>query len=303
MLNEDVESYLELRRAVGFDLHHDRSVLRRFARFASERGETHVVSQTAIEWSAQALSVGERERRLRAVIRFARHVHADDALHQIPPPNLFGRHRQRHPPFIFSPAQISRLLEQARRLGPPGSLRPHTYAALLGLLSATGLRISEALELRLADLTEDGLVIRQTKFKKSRLAPLHPTTTQALADYQARRRRLPGSDDHLFVSPLGRRLRYESVRSVFHALVKKAGIDSNLNRRVPQIHSLRHTFAVRALEACQCDRDHVGRHMVALSTYLGHAHVADTYWYLEATPQLLGDIAAAWDGFVKGGAQ
>ncbi|MEJ2147698.1 MAG: tyrosine-type recombinase/integrase [Acidobacteriota bacterium] len=302
MLNEDVESYLELRRAAGFDLHYDRSVLRRFACFASERGETHVVSQTAIGWSAQAASVGERGRRLRVLIRFARHAHAEDPRHQIPPPNLFGRHRQRHTPFIFSPGQICRLLEQANRLGPPGSLRPHTYATLFGLLSATGLRISEALNLRFEDLISDGLVIRQTKFRKSRLVPLHSTTTRALADYRVLRS-LPTSDDHLFVSLRGRRLCYESVRRVFHALVQEAGIDSGVNGRIPQIHSLRHTFAVRALEACRCERDYVGRHLVALSTYLGHAHVADTYWYLEATPQLLGDIAAAWDNFVKGGAQ
>jgi integrase len=301
MLNKDVESYLELRRAAGFDLYYDRSVLRRFARFACERGETHVVAETVIEWSGQGGSVGERERRLGAVTRFARHVHSEDSAHQIPPRNLFGRHRQRHTPFIFSPIQISWLVEKAQGLGPRGSLRPHTYATLFALLSVTGLRISEALNLRFDDLTADGLVIRQTKFRKSRLVPLHSTTAQALVNYQIRRRTLVPSDDLLFVSLQGHRLCYESVRRVFHELVKNSSIDPGTNRRPPQIHSLRHTFAVRALEACGCDRDQVGRHMVALSTYLGHAHVADTYWYFEATPQLLDDIAAAWDGFVKGG--
>ena len=302
MLNEAVESYLELRRSAGFELRHDRILLRSFARFASECGQTHVVSETVIEWSAQAVSIGERERRLRAVVRFAWHVHVEDAEHQIPPQGLYGRHRQRRTPFIFSSVQISRLLEKAWALGPLGSLRPHTYATLFALLSATGLRISEALNLRFSDLTPDGLVIRQTKFKKSRLVPLHQTTTEGLQDYQIRRRQLVPSDDYLFVSLRGNRICYESVRRVFHTLVEEASINLGGHRRPPQIHSLRHTFAVRALESCRCDRDYVDKHLLALSTYLGHAHVADTYWYLEATPELLGDIATAWEAFVKGGA-
>jgi len=303
MLIEAVESYLELRRAAGFDLKRDALLLRNFARLASARGETHVVSQTVIDWSATGVSLGERERRLGAVVRFARHAYAEDATHQIPPNGLYGRHRERRTPFIFAPVEISRLLEQARALGPPGSLRPHTYATLFALLSATGLRISEALNLRFGDLTPDGLLVRETKFRKCRLVPLHETTTSGVQNYELRRRRLVPSDDYLFVSRRGHRLCYESVRSVFHGLVKQAAIECVGHRRPPQIHSLRHTFAVRALEGCRCDRDYVGQQLLALSTYLGHAHVADTYWYLEATPQLLGDIATAWDTFVKGGAR
>ena len=302
MLNETVESYLQVRRAAGFHLQHDGSILVRFARFASERGETHVVSKTAIEWAGQALSIAERDRRLRALVRFARHAYAESPKHQIPPHDLYRRYRHRRTPFIFSPLQLSHLLEQARRLSPLDSLRPHTYVTLLSLLSVTGLRISEALNLRFDDVTPDGLVIRQTKFRKSRLVPLHETTVHGLQEYEVHRRKLVPSDDYLFVSLHGHRMCYESVRKVFHSLVERAEIDCGSNRRPPQIHSLRHTFAVRALEGCRCDRDYVDRHLLALSTYLGHAHVADTYWYLEATPELLGDISVARDSFVKGGA-
>lgn len=303
MISEAVESYLEIRRAAGFQLQHDGSILLRFARFASERGETHLVSETAVEWAGQAVSIAERDRRLRALVRFARHAYAENPSHQIPPRDLYRRCRNRRTPYIFSSAQISRLLEQARLLGPFGSLRPHTYVTIFSLLSVTGLRISEALNLRFDDLTPDGLVIRQTKFRKSRLVPLHETTVYGLREYEVNRRNLIPSDDYLFVSLRGHRLCYESVRKVFHSLVEKTGINRGDNCRQPQIHSFRHTFAVRALQGCRCDRDYVDKHLLALSTYLGHAHVADTYWYLEATPELLCDIAAARDSLVKGGAQ
>ena len=298
MLIEDVESYLKVRRESGFDLKHAGSVLRRFAHFAAGRGETHVHARTAIECATTASSPGERSRRLKAVIRFAHYVRAEDARHEIPPDGIFGYHKKRRVPFIFSPADISQIIEYAMRLGPAGSLRPYTYATLFALLSVTGLRVSEALALRISDITPDGLVIRKTKFKKSRLLPLHATAAAGLERYLARRKRMTGDDDHFFVSLRGCGFRYETVRSVFHKVIYAAGIDSA--RRKPTIHSLRHTFAVRALEACPNDRDHVGRHILALSTYMGHAHVSDTYWYIEATPQLLGDIAKAWDAFVKG---
>jgi integrase/recombinase XerD len=303
MLREAVESYLEVRRAAGFKLQHDRSILLRFTRFASERGETHLVSETAVKWAGQAISINERDRRLRALVRFARHANVEDPNHQIPPRDLYRRCRSRRTPCIFSSDQISQLLEQARLLGPLGSLRPHTYVTLFSLLSVTGLRISEALNLRFDDHTPDGLIIRQTKFRKSRMVPLHETTVYGLREYEVHRRKLVQSDDYLFISLRGHKLCYESVRKVFHSLVEKVGISRGDNSRLPQIHSFRHTFAVRALECCRCNRDYVDKHLVALSTYLGHAHVSDTYWYLEATPELLCDIAAARDRLVKGGAK
>jgi integrase/recombinase XerD len=302
MLSKAIESYLQVRRAAGFQLYHDGSILLRFSRYACERGEAHLVSETAIEWAGQAVSLSERDRRLRALVRFAHHAYAEDPKHQIPPQDLYLRYRHRRTPFIFSSVHISHLLEQAQLLGPRGSLRPHTYITLISLLSVTGLRVSEALNLRFDDLTPDGLVVRRTKFRKSRLVPLHETTVQGLQEYEVHRRKLVPSDNYFFVSLHGHRMCYESVRKVFHSLVERAGINCGDNRRPPQIHSLRHTFAVRALKDCRCDRDYVDRHLLALSTYLGHAHVADTYWYLEATPELLGDIAAARDSFLKGGA-
>ncbi len=300
MLNDAVESYLKVRHAAGFDLRHTGMLLRNFGQFCVARGETHVHGQTTIEWAAMACSPGERSRRLKAVIRFAHYVRTEDDRHEIPPDRIFGYHKQRHIPFIFSPTDIGKIINHAMRLSPVGSLRPYSYATLFGLLSATGLRVSEALALRMDDITPDGLVVRKTKFRKSRLIPLHATTLVALEHYLVRRKQVRESDDHLFVSLRGHGFRYETVRIVFHRLVHTAGIECKPDRRKPGIHSLRHTFAVRALEACANDRDHIDQHILALSTYMGHAHVADTYWYIEATPQLLGDIAKALENFLKG---
>ncbi len=303
MLIESVESYLQLRHTLGFDLRHAGSLLRRFARFASTRGETHVRTRTAIDWAQRAPSPGGRDRRLKTVIRFARHVHAEDGEHEIPPDGVFGQHRQRRLPFLFTPADVSQLLKQAMSLGPPSSLRPLTYYTLFALLSATGLRISEALALHLEDLTLEGLIIRKTKFRKSRLVPLHETVVAGIERYLQRRRHVCGSDEHLFVSLRGRGLCYETVRSLFHALVEKAGLQSGPWQRPPHLHGLRHSFAVRALQTSPRDRHQIARHMLALSTYLGHAHLADTYWYLQVTPQLLTNMTSDWESFVKGESQ
>jgi integrase/recombinase XerD len=300
MLINAVQSYLQLRNELGFDLRHDASLLRRFAHFASERGEVHVRNATAIDWASHAPNPAARDRRLKSVIRFARHVHAEDDRHEIPADGVFGYHRQRRLPFIFTSLDVRRFLEKANHLGPAGSLRPYTYFTLFALLSASGLRISEALALQLADVTRDGVVVRQTKFRKSRLVPLHETAIAGLQRYLERRLRLPGDDKHVFVSLRGHKLCYENVRSIFNSLVQKAGLQHGPSQRAPHIHSFRHTFAVRALEGYHADRDQIGRHMLALSTYMGHAHIADTYWYLQVTPQLLTDIRAAWEALMEG---
>ena len=176
-----------------------------------------------------------------------------------------------------------------------------TYLAVLfGLLATTGLRIAEALALRFHDVTDDGLVIRESKFHKSRLVPLHPTTTAALEQYLKRRGELAIDDDHLFVSRRRRPLSRTVVYQTFYQLLAAAGIPSVAGRRRPRLIDMRHSFATKALLRCPEDRDQVGCHMLALSTYLGHAHVSSTYWYLENTPQLLSDIAQSCEQFIDG---
>jgi integrase len=176
------------------------------------------------------------------------------------------------------------------------------YSTLFGLLAATGLRISEALALRLEDVTEDGLIICETKFHKSRLVPLHQTARQALTTYLLARTRLGTFSRSLFVSTSGAAPAYNTVAAVFLQLVRSIGLRAARGQRGPRIHDLRHTFAIRSLEKCQPGRDAVSRHIVALSTYLGHAHVTDTYWYLGPTPYLMRQIADASETLLRQGA-
>lgn len=302
MLTEAVDTYLAVRRAVGFELRRVERLLRSFAEFASQRADSYVRAQTAVEWAALARSPAERARRLQTVIRFARHARAETAEHEVPADGVFGQHRRRPIPFIFAPIDIGRLVYAASQLGPAGSFRAQTYSTLFALLAVTGLRISEALALRFDDVTPDGLVIRATKFRKSRLVPLHETSIAALDGYLRQRRQLGSDDTHLFLSTHQRPLYYSIVNRTFHQLVRGIGLEPPRGSVRPRLHSFRHTFAVRTLERCPEGRDRVSKHMLALSTYLGHVGIANTYWYLQATPELTADIAEACRSLVYGGA-
>jgi integrase len=301
MLMKKVDEYLALRRAAGYELGVPEYHLRNFVRFATERKETLIRTQTVVEWASQAPSLNQREHRLQTVLRFARHLQAEDPRHEVPVRGVFRHRRTRPTPYIWTRHQVTLLLQAAARLEPQGSLRPHLYSTLFALLYVTGLRISEALALRFDDFDGETLLIRQTKFKKSRRIPLHQTTAAALQRYLDRRRRVAAEQDFLFVSVRGRFLDKSSVNWVFRRLLKSIGIARAGNGRRPRIHDLRHAFATRALETCPEGRDNIGRHILALSTYLGHAHVSDTYWYLEATPTLMQDIAGSCEALMQGG--
>ena len=300
MLTEAVESYIALRRACGFAFRSEGTCLRGFAAFSDAKGQHHVRSDIAIEWARQARSMRQRARRLGIVIRFARYAQAEDPRHELPAPVLGPEKAPRPVPYIFAREDIQRLIQAVSRSGYR-TLRRATYSTLFGLLACTGLRLSEAIHLRYADITADGLVIRHTKFRKSRLVPLHDTARAALERYLEQRRPYAPLDDHVFISLRRKPLLIADAERAFWTAACKIGLQREPGRPRPTIHALRHTFAVRALEACPDDRDRITQHMVALSTYLGHGHVAHTYWYLEATPQLMGDISERCERFVMGG--
>jgi integrase len=172
----------------------------------------------------------------------------------------------------------------------------------LALIASTGLRVSEALALQLDHITPDGLLIEQTKFRKSRLVPLHPTAQQGLDRYLVRRRQIGATSRALFLSLWGRGLTYSTVYPVFLELMRSIGLRGGPGSPGPCIHDLRHTFAVRVLEKCTGGEEEIRRQVLALATYLGHAHPSDTYYYLQATPKLLKGIACAGEQlFQKGG--
>jgi integrase len=302
MLNEAVNRHIELYRAMGFKYKVQAYMLHSFADFAQERSEEFIQTDSVLEWAASAPSVRQRHDRLLTVRRLACALNAEDQRHQVPPTDVFGRaRRSRRTCHIFTQDEIDCLLRAASKLTPTGSIRPITYTALLSLIACTGLRISEALKLELSDLTEDGLLIRATKFQKSRLVPLHESARSGLQQYVAARSRIATTTSRVFISRRGTGLPYPTVNATFLYLARSAGLRGGPGLGGCRIHSLRHTFAVRSLEQCAGDRKAVARHMAALSTYLGHSHVSDTYWYLQATPKLLGDVAMAAEALHQGG--
>ncbi len=297
---ETAKTYLSVRRSAGFALSNVGYLLHSFATFAADRGEAHIRTATAIDWASQSVSLAQRHTRYQTVCRFAQYVRLEDSRHESPPSNHFGYHKTRRTPHIYSRAEIDRLILAAVQLAPAGSLWPQAYATLISLLAATGLRISEALGLLISDITPNGLLIRKTKFQKTRLVPLHQTAVAGLRRYLTLRRRKCSGTEHVFVSNRGKPLTYPEVYGVFLKILKSADLLSSGGRR-PRLHDLRHTFAVRALETSPSGRRRIGRHMVALATYLGHVNIDATYWYLETTPELLRDIAAASESFLHGG--
>ena len=297
-----VETYLAVRRAVGFTLSNTEYLLRSFADFATDLKESHIRTATAIDWASQAKSVAQRHTRHRTICRFAQYLRIEDSRHELPPANHFGYRKTRRVPHIYSRDEIDGLVLAATRLPSTDLLLPKTYAALISLLAATGLRISEALHLLVSDITSNGLLIRRTKFQKTRLVPLHATSVTGLARYLTHRQEARCGGDHVFVSDEGQPLVYWKVHSVFRTLLKSAGIKPS-GGRWPRIHELRHTLAVRALESSPTGRQRIGQHMLALATYLGHVNINATYWYLETTPELLLDIAVVAEKFVQGGRQ
>jgi integrase/recombinase XerD len=225
---------------------------------------------------------------------------AEDERHEVPPA-IFGAERSTRPtPYILTTEQIRQLVEAASQSGYK-TLRRATYRTLFSLLASTGLRVSEAIQLRFDDITPDGLVIRRTKFRKSRLVPLHDTAQAGLERYLQQRRPYAPFDDHVFVSLRRKPLSLADVDEAFGTTVKRVGLPPGPGGVRPTPHSLRHAFAVRALQTCPDGRDAITKHMLALSTYLGHSKVADTYWYLEAVPDLMRDIADRAEQFAMGG--
>lgn len=286
-----VEAYLTLRRAAGYSMRDADRILRSYGRFAHERRDRFVKVATIHAWAKQARSPERREALVRKVALLARHLHAEDPRHEVPAYRVFAADPfQRPEPFIFTREQIVALMATARRHPSNGD----AYATLIGLLASTGMRVSEALSLRLDDLTHDGLVVRETKCHKSRLVPLHRTVERALMAFLERRVR--ARCDRVFVGVNGGPLSYDRFKGWYRRFLAAIGLDYKQTPR-PRLHCLRHSFAVRALE--DSDSTRVAEHELALSTYLGHSTVASTYWYLEATPPLLTSIAERCARFTR----
>lgn len=292
-LTKAIDDYLALRRSLGFKLGGAGRVLATFAAFMEQHNAQCITTQLALDWAQQPRNAQPAHwaQRLSYVRCFARHHLASDPNTQIPPTGLLPFRAARAHPYLYSPGEIQGLLEHALQLPCRTGLRPWTFHTLLGLLSVTGLRVGEALRLRLddVDLEAGVLTVRGTKFGKSRLVPIHASTRDALASYRARRAgHLCGRDaDHFFVTRTGNRLDGGDVRRTFYLLSRQIGLRGMDDSHGPRLHDFRHRFAVETLLGWYRTNQEVERRLPVLSTYLGHVHVSDTYWYLSAHPQLM----------------
>jgi integrase len=304
MLSKAIAQYTASRRALGFKYYTEGLHGANFAAFAERHGDKFTRVDRMLEWARQVPSHKQQYARLRVIRIFARALHADDPRHEVPNLEVLGKcPRIAHIPRIYTPSELGRIIEAAQNIPPADSLNPHMYRMIFGLLAATGMRVSEALALDHDDVTKDGLIVRQTKFKKSRLLPLHPTTRRELMDYLRVRERLGGPGKALFVSIAGKRANRTTVTGAFRRIVRALGLHRDAKKPKPRLHDLRHTFAVRSLEKCPHNSIAVTQHMLALSTYLGHSHVTDTWWYLRTTPVLLRRIARSGETLHNGGVQ
>jgi len=305
-LRNAVNEYLAMRRALGYRLQYAGAGLEAFVSFLEQRGASHITTGMALEWSQLSLSASPAEwaRRLSIVRGFARYRSATDPRTEVPPWGLLPHRAGRAQPYLYTDEEIQRLLDAARRLPPADGLRPWTYSCLFGLLAVTGLRISEVLSLQCqdVDLQEGLLTIRKSKFGKSRLVPLHASTKQALANYAQRRDRFLGrqSVEYFLVSDRGRPLEGSAVRRTFYHLSRQTGLRGPLDHHGPRLHDFRHRFAIQTMVRWYRSGQDVERNLPILSTYLGHAHVTDTYWYLSLCPELMGlatvRLERRWEG-------
>ena len=293
-LGEALNEYLAIRRALGFELREVASCLRNFVTFLETNSATHITTELALRWATRpgAVHPSTSAWRLGMVRRFATWLSAAEPRTDVPPAGLLPYRYQRKRPHIFNDEEIDQLLGLAGKLASPKGLRAHTYSTLFGLLAVTGMRVSEAVKLDSldVDLGHGILTVRRTKFGKSRHVPIHPSTVDALKHYADSRDSIIAKPlQAFFVSERGTRITDCMARYTFARLSQQLGLrcEAKGHGRGPRLHDMRHRFAARTLIHWYRSGLDVERELPKLATYLGHVHINETYWYLEAVPELL----------------
>lgn len=292
-LRTALEEYLALRRGLGFELRVPGSLLQDFVSFAEQDGAAFITTELALRWAQQPSEAHPTQwaNRLGMVRRFAHYHSATDPRTEIPPQGLLPYRYRRQTPYIYSDEEIRKLVEASKGLPSPSGLRSWTYSTMFGLIAVTGMRTSEPIALNRedVDLSRGDLFVRRTKFGKSRIVPVHPSTREALRTYAWRRDGIYPNPKtpSFFLSESGTRLTNHTVRWTFVKLSRQIGLRAPSESHGPRLMDLRHAFAVRTLLGWYRTGVDVEQQLPRLATYLGHVHVADTYWYLSATPELL----------------
>ncbi|HEY6921970.1 MAG TPA: tyrosine-type recombinase/integrase [Steroidobacteraceae bacterium] len=312
-LHDALTEYLAARRALGTQLKWPESSLRSFVDFSESTGAKYVTIELALRWAVQPTGVQRATHagRLRIVRGFAAWLQASDPRTQVPPRGLLPAKYLRPAPHIYSGRELAALMAAAGHLRSASGLRGTTFKTLLGLLASTGLRPGEALALDTGDvdLAEGMLTVRESKFGKSRFVPLEPSTRAALAAYDSFRNRVRPLRDTpaFFVSFKGSRLTGDAVRKMFSKLCQTVGLRTRVHPRRsgrgPRLQDIRHSFATRRLVEWYRARLDVDRLMPRLSTYLGHTSPVETYWYIQAVPELLRLATDRLESAVRGDAR
>jgi integrase len=304
-IQEAVKRYLEDRRRLGFALMAPATELARFARYVDAREHFGPLTQDLmLGWAREHVrhtSTVTAARRLEVLRPFARYYQQFEPATQIPAKGILGRAHRRLAPHIYTDQEIVQLLDAADQLALTWPLRALTYRSLFGLIAATGLRLSEALKLTFGDvnLAAAALTVRQTKFHKSRCLPLHLSTVSELGRYRQARDEYHSQQDSaaFFASLDGGHLPKRTVHNVFRRLQQGLDWQARGDHPCPRIHDLRHTMAVRRLQNWRESGQSINQAMFWLCTYLGHAKISDTYWYLSGVPELMDAIGARFERF------
>jgi integrase len=299
-LRSALADYLDLRRSLGFSLQRDAKLLAQFITYLDEQHTDMVTTAAAVAWASlpAGASPGWLGFRMRVVRGFVSYLHTLDPAVEVPPPGLLAGRGRRAVPYLYSDTEIATLFTEAEYLRTP--LRTATMQTLIGLLAVTGMRIGEAISVDDNDFdAQHGLiVVRHAKLGKSRQVPLHLSTVRALVTYQRLRDECcphPASEA-LLVSAAGNRLLSYNVGQTFAKLVRRAGLTARSPSCRPRPHDLRHSFAVHTLLDWYRDGNDIAARLPLLSTYLGHVAPANTYWYLQAAPELMAEAARRLDG-------
>lgn len=302
-LHDALDRYIAVRRGFGHKFRCEAYLLVRFVAHMERQGATIITSKLALDWATKEAGPSTWPGRLSAVRGFARHLASTEPRTEIPPCGILAP-RRRRTPHIYTDQEIGALLDAMLAVPSAKGLHRWTFYCIFGLLAVTGLRVGEALRLKRneVDLDAGVLTVHASKFGKSRIVPIHPSTASVLADYTRRRdAQWPTpTSPAFFIGEQGRELNYSAIHLVFLAVSRQIGLRHPGDAyHGPRIHDLRHSYAVATLLRWYRRGEDIEQHLPVLSTYLGHTHVGCTYWYLSACPELMGHAArrleARWE--------
>ena len=300
-MHDLIENYLQLRRGLGYRHAGSERYLRAFARWLDDLGHHGPIPHDiSITWATATTSTDPATAawRLTAIRGFLRHLSGLDAATDVPAPGVLGPTSRRKTPHVYSDTEIEQLLTAAAAL--TGQLRPSCYYTMFGLMACTGMRIGETLALRACDVDLDAgmITIRFSKRGRVRLVPPHPTAIPPLRDYANRRAALfgqPRDTDAFFRTDQSARVSYNAAADTFARLRDELGWTVDGRTRLPRIHDLRHRMVIRRIQAWYANGSNVDAKIPLLATYLGHAEVANVYWYLSAVPELMSIVAERFE--------